>query len=111
MRRSAVDALRGMLEANGEILPLSTKDGVELFVFNSQVIDALDRPNSSLMLFPGTDRIMRIKKLALVGSQIVGAGLFRLPHRGSATYVTSRFVERYEAAGLKGLTFNHAWSG
>jgi 2-phospho-L-lactate transferase/gluconeogenesis factor (CofD/UPF0052 family) len=31
MRRSAVDALRDILDVNGEVLPLSTDDGVELF--------------------------------------------------------------------------------
>lgn len=110
MRRSAVDALRDLFDADGELLPLSTTDGIELFVFNARVIDAMDRPNSSLELYPGTDRIMRVKQLALLGPALSRAALFRLAHRGSPTYVTSRFVERYEAAGLSGLTFKHVWS-
>lgn len=111
MRRAAVDALRDMLDANGEVLSLSTDDGVELFVLNALVLDALDEPNSALIRFPGTNRIMRIKKAAFVGSMIGGADVFRLPHRGSSTYVSERFLQRVRAAGLRGLAFNKVWSG
>ncbi|TKD12806.1 imm11 family protein [Polyangium fumosum] len=111
MRRTAVDALRDILEANGEVLPLSTDDGVELYVLNARVIDALDEANSTLRRIPGTDRIMWIKKPAFFASAIEGIDLFRLPHRGSSTYVSERFVERVKAAGLRGLDFNVVWSG
>lgn len=111
MRRAAVDALRDILDANGEVLPLSTDDGLELFVLNARIVDALDEANSSLMKFPGTDRIMRIKRIAFVTSKIEGIDLFRLPHRASSTYVSERFVERVRAAGLRALVFNKVWSG
>jgi hypothetical protein len=109
IRRKAVDALREVLDANGEVLPLSTDDDVELFVLNARIVDALDEANSSLMKFPGTDRIMRIKKIAFVTSKIEDIDLFRLPHRASATYVSARFVERVKAAGLVGLEFKKVW--
>ncbi len=110
MRRSAVEALRDILDASGEVLPLSTDDGVELFVLNARVIDALDEANSSLVKFAGTNRIMRIKRVAFVASRIEGIDLFRLPHRASSTYVSERFVDRVKAAGLRGLDFNKVWS-
>lgn len=111
MRRAAVDALRDILDANGEVLPLSIGDGVDLFVLNARIVDALDEANSSLMKFPGTDRIMRIEKIAFVTSKVEGIDLFRLPHRASSTYVSERFVERVKAVGLRGLVFNKVWSG
>ncbi|MBK8214973.1 MAG: hypothetical protein IPK71_14640 [Myxococcales bacterium] len=111
MRRAAVDALGDILDANGEVLPLSTGDGVELFVLNVRIVDALDEANSSLMKFPGTDRMMRIKKIAFVTSKVEGIDLFRLPHRASPTYVSERFVERVKVAGLRGLVFDKVWSG
>lgn len=111
MRRSAVDALRDMLDATGELLPLSTDDGVELFVLNARTIDAMDEAASSVIKYPGTDRIMRIKSIAFEASRIEGIDLFRLPHRASATYVSSRFVERVQEAGLRGLSFEKVWSG
>lgn len=111
MRQSAVDALRNILEANGEVLPLSTTDCVDLYILNANVIDALDEANSSLMMFPGTNRIMHIKKIAFVPSAIKGNDLFRLPHRASPTYVSERFVERVKETNLRGLTFNKVWVG
>jgi hypothetical protein len=111
MRRGAVDALRDILDANGEVLPLSTDDGVELHVLNARVIDAMDEANSSLMRFPETNRIMLIKRIAFVPTAIQGADVFRLPHRASPTYVSDHFVERVEAAGLRGLVFNKVWPG
>lgn len=111
LRRSAIDALRDMLEANGELLPLSTDGGVALFVLNAQVIDALDEANSSRTRFPGTDRIMRIEHAAFIPAAIEGVDLFRLPHRAACTYVSERFVERVESAGLRGLIFDKVWSG
>jgi hypothetical protein len=110
MRRKAVEALRDLLDSNGEVLALSTDDGVELFVLNAQVIDALDEPNSSLLKFPGTNRIMRIRKCAFVVRAVEGVDIFRLPHRASSTYVSGRFVERVLEAGLKGLEFKKVWS-
>lgn len=110
MRRSAVEALRDLLDANGEVLPLATEDGIELFVLNARVVDALDEATASLTMFPGTNRIMRVKKVAFLASKIEGLDLFRLPHRGSSTYVSERFVDRVKAAGLRGLVFNKVWS-
>jgi hypothetical protein len=110
MRRSAVDALRDILDASGEVLPLSTDDGVELFVLNARTVNALDEAHSSLMKFPGTNRIVRIKKIAFVASALEGVDLFRLPHRASSSYVSERFVERVNAASLHGLVFNKVWS-
>jgi hypothetical protein len=110
MRRAAVDALRDLLDASGEVLPLSTDDGVELFVLNARVVDALDEAKSSLIKFPGTNRIMYIKKVAFDAAAIEGRDVFRLPHRGSPTYVGERFIDRVEAAGLRGLVFNEVWS-
>ncbi|MBK8255727.1 MAG: hypothetical protein IPK82_24055 [Polyangiaceae bacterium] len=110
MRRAAVDALHDFLEANGEVLPLTTTDGIELFVLNAQVIDCLDLPNSSVMFVPGTSRIMHIKKAVFIASAIGSADIFRLPHRGSVTYVSERFVERVKSSGLVGLAFKMVWS-
>lgn len=109
MRRSAVDALRDILDRSGELLPLKTDDGTELFVLNAQAIDALDEGNSTLIRFQGSNRIMRITKPAFIPSAVKDIDIFRLPHRGSPTFVSQRFVDRVEAAGLKGLDFTEVW--
>jgi hypothetical protein len=111
MRKRAVVALRGMFEAHGELLPLVTSDEVKLVVFNvTTVLDALDEERSSVERFPSTQRIMRIKKVAFRPTLVRGVDVFRLPHRMSATYVSRRFVDAANAAGLVGLDFNQVWS-
>jgi hypothetical protein len=110
MRRRALEALRDILDAHGEILSLATDDGVELFAFNARMVDALDEARSTLERFPDSNRIMWIKKVAFIESAIRGLDMFRLPDRGSVTYVSQRFVDRVNAAGLVGLEFDKVWS-
>lgn len=110
MRRTAVDALRTMLKENGEILPLETDDGIELFVLNAHVVDALDEERSEIMRIPGASKIMLVKKPVFRFDSIRELSLFRLPHRASSTYVSDEFVSRVKEAGLKGLTFKKVWS-
>jgi hypothetical protein len=110
MRRRAVESLQDILDAHGETLPLATEDGTELFVFNARIVDALDETRSSVMKFPGTNRIMRIKQVAFIASAVRGLDIFRLPHRASSTYVSDRFVDRFNATGLVGLEFIEVWS-
>lgn len=110
LKERAVEALRDMLDANGEILPLDISDGGGLYIYNAQVIEALDESASEIMRVPGTNRIMLVKKPAFVASALVGVDIFRLPHRASSTYVSDRFVSRVADASLVGITFNEVWS-
>lgn len=110
MRRTAVEKLRDILELNGEILPLLTDDEVKLWVFNSRICDALDEARSVITRFPQTNRIMFINKVAFIRSTLENIDVFRLPHRASSTYVSDRFVDRVNNAGLRGLEFNRVWS-
>ena len=111
MRPSAVDALREILEAHGEVLPLATNDGVELFVFNPRfVIDAFDRERATYEQIPGTNTLW-ISKYVFIESAIRGIDIFRMPIAGaSSDYFSDRFVERVKAAKLKGTEFIKLWS-
>jgi hypothetical protein len=111
MRRHAVDALRDLLEANGEVLPLATEDGVALSAYKPQVIDALDETRSTIARIPGTNKIMRIRRAVFIPSVLSGVDLFTLPHRASATYLSDRVVTRIKFARLRGITFEKVWSG
>lgn len=107
MRTRAVLALRPMLDAHGELLPLATDDDVKLFALNvTTVIDALDEEKSSILRFPGSGRIMGIDKAVFRDELLGDVDIFRLPHRASATYVSERFVDAVKTAGLEGLEFN-----
>ena len=109
LRNAAVDALRDLWTANGELLPLIDIDGVDPSVFNARVVDALDESRSSLATFPGSNRIMRIERHVFLPDVVEQLDIFRLPHRASSTYVSERFVDRTRAARLHGLDFNVVW--
>jgi len=110
MRRSAVDALRDVLEKHGEILPAATDDGVELWVFNVMVvIDALDKERSILKTIEGTD-IVTLRDPVFIESAIGDAEIFMLATRPHRVYYTDRFVKRVKAAKLKGTDFDKVWS-
>jgi hypothetical protein len=110
MRRSGLDALRDVLEKHGEILPLATDDGVELWVHNVMVvIDALDKERSILEPIEGTD-IVKLRDPVFIESSIGDAEIFMLATKPHRVYYTDRFVKRVKAAKLKGTDFFKRWS-
>lgn len=111
MRRKAFDSLRDIFLNNGEVLPLATDDDVELFVFNATVVDALDEAHSTIVHFPNSNAIMRVKQYEFLQPKVAKVDVFRLPFHGSPTFVSSHFVDRYDDAGLVGLDFDLVWDG
>jgi hypothetical protein len=110
MRRSAVDALKDVLDAHGEVLPLATDDDVELFVLNVRgVLDALDMDRSEIHRIEGTAAVS-IRKHVFIESAIRSVEMFRIPLDPNIIYFTDRFVQRVKAAKLKGTDFIKLWS-
>jgi hypothetical protein len=111
MRRKAVDALQDILDAHGEVLPLATEDGVELFVFNPRfVIDAIDTERSSYTRIPNTTGIICMHKYEFIEEKIRDIDIFRVPFGYRQPYFSDRFVERVKKAKLKGTEFIRLWS-
>ncbi len=110
LRRSAVDALQDILDANGELLPMATEDGIELYVFNTlHNIDALDRQRSVIepyVVVPGE----KIRKHVFIEDKIRGIDIFRMPIGPGMNYYSERFVQRVKKAKLKGTEFIKLWS-
>lgn len=104
-RRKASVSLKCILEQDGEILPLQADDGTELYVYNAATVDALDITRSSIIRFPGSERIMNVKRFYFHMGVVRGKNLFRLPYRSSPTFVSELFVEEYHKARLIGLDF------
>ena len=110
MRRSALDALREVLDAYGEVLPLHTDDDVELFVLNIRVvIDALDVERSEIRTIPETD-IVNVRQHVFIESALQGVEMFRVPLVPHNIYFTDLFVERVKKLKLKGTDFIKLWS-
>jgi hypothetical protein len=110
LRRSAVDALRDMLDAHGELLPLQDEGGVELYVLNLRAIDALDEPRSKVNYDETTGNICYIDNPVFIPSAVEGVDIFTLRRRLGLIYFSDRFVARVKAAKLKGLDFTKVWS-
>ena len=110
MRKRAIMALRDLLDAHGELLPLATDDDVELFAFNARVVDALDESKADIVRAPDTGEIMFIEQVAFTESKIQELDIFRLPYRANPTYISQRFIDRVRSAELVGLEFDVVWS-
>lgn len=109
-RKSAVEKMQPILDAYGELLPLECADA-ELWVFNPKlVLDALDDTASEGPRFDD-GRFMMIDKYVFHPDVVAGVDMFKLStRRVSPTYVSDRFVDLWNASGLKGLTFDKLWS-
>jgi hypothetical protein len=108
--RAAVDALLDLLVENGEILPLECDEG-DFFVFNvTRELDALDEGASELRRFGrnGRGRVKQIVRHVFIPERLT-ASIFRIPQKPLRVYVTQRFVDRVEAAGLTGFRFSPVW--
>ncbi|MBK9266776.1 MAG: hypothetical protein IPM54_44210 [Polyangiaceae bacterium] len=108
-RRSAVDALRDMLDAFGELLPLEDEGGVELLLYNPRALEALDHERTQ----GSRDKQGRVylpNNHVFIPSVVEGVDLFRqAKKRRGVIYLSDRFVERWKQAKLKGLDFILAW--
>ena len=108
-RRSAVDALRDILDAHGELLPLEDEGGVELYVYNPWPLDALDQ-ELSVGYRNDEGRVCVADKHVFIPSVVEGVDIFRQKQeRRGPIYLSERFLQRWKKAKLKGLDFKLAW--
>ena len=107
----ALDALGDLLEGNGEVLPLSCPDG-EYVAFNvTRVVDALDVERSDVRRFKSSGRIRDIERFEFRPELLGGLSIFKLPEiPDMRIFVTERFVQRVQQAGLAGFLFQLAWA-
>ncbi|MBK9263147.1 MAG: hypothetical protein IPM54_25505 [Polyangiaceae bacterium] len=109
LRRSAIDALRDMLDAHGELLPLEDEGGVELFLYNPRALDAFDHERT-VGSRDENGRIEMANNHVFIPSVVEGVDIFKQAcPRAGTIYVSDRFVQRWKQAKLKGLDFTLAW--
>lgn len=107
----AIEKIGDILKANGELLPLLFDKGAYWAYNVTRVIDALDVERSEVKLFPHSQRIMHIVRYAFrLEALTEDVTIFKIPQKcRSRVYVTDRFVERVEEAGLTGFDFVERW--
>jgi hypothetical protein len=108
-RRSAVDALRDILDAHGELLPLEDEGGVELFAYNPRALEALDHERT-VGSRDEDGRVYSAGNHVFIPSVVEGVDVFRQVQKGRGNvYFSDRFIQRWKQAKLKGLDFILAW--
>ena len=109
-RSRAVDALGSLLEAGGELLPVTPADA-GLQIYNpTSVVDALDEDRSKLTRSDGN--ILIVYTYIFRPEVIRNLPIFKISNlRVSPTFVDQSFVSLWRASGLKGLDFTQVWEG
>ncbi len=110
--QKAVDALRDMLEPNGELLPLVSTVG-SYYAYNvTTVADVLDHDRSEVKWFETAKRkviAMSIDRYEFHPEKLEGLSIFRIVEEPLKTYVTNLFVERVREHKLRGFVFVKLW--
>jgi hypothetical protein len=109
-RDESILCVQDMLLNYGEVLPLACR-GENLFVYNpTNKIDALNEAESSLQRF-GDGRIMFITEYSFFDDIVENVDIFKIQNlRVSPTFLSHRFVDRWNESGRKGLEFKQIWS-
>ena len=112
LRTRAVEVLHDILDAAGELLPLTCTDGSPMWVWNvTNVVDALDLDRSDYELIPGTKRVLYIRRHTFLADRVAGLSAFKLPPVMSRNlFVGQSFVDRVDKSGLTGLDYTPVWS-
>jgi hypothetical protein len=107
----AASRVAEVLEDSGEFLGLHC-DGLDVVLFHPATVDALDEAASELEYFEGTAKVMMIHEHAFRRAAIEAFSAFKLPrHQGSRFFVTDRFLDAVDVAGLTGLAPRLVWEG
>jgi hypothetical protein len=105
-REKVAEVLKDMLEKYGELLPLITEEGENLYVHNTSVLpNALDEERTEFLHIPGIDRVMGITKAVFRENIVRGVDMFRVPPMLNVIYVSDRFVDLVNKHNLKGIKF------
>jgi hypothetical protein len=111
-RNRAVEALASLLSTGAELLPLECGEAALQVLNVTAVLDALDEARSSVVKFPTTGRIMKIKTHVFRPEVILGAHVFKVSQmlNGSA-FVSEEIVRATDKARLSGVGFRQVWEG
>jgi hypothetical protein len=100
--------LRDVLEPNGELLPVRHRLGTYYFYNCTRMTNSADLAKSDVVRLDG-GLITRINGLAFIEKQLTGLTIFRERTQLCYLFCTQAFVDRVEAAGLRGFAFTPIW--
>lgn len=112
----ALDALRDLLEPNGEILPLESDTG-QYYAYNvTTVADVLDR-QASQVNWPHIYKLRKqepviaqdITHYVFFADRVKPLAIFRIPEDVVGYYVTDQFAQRVREHDLRGFDLRKVW--
>lgn len=107
----AVETLKDILLAHGEVLPLRVPAGtVPLFAYHiTTTADILDAARSEVEYAPAGMRALDIHHHEFRPDAGPVPPIFKIPLRLHTIYVSDEFVSRVKAGGLRGFQFTKVW--
>jgi hypothetical protein len=107
----AVEAMRDMLEPNGELLPLKTPEGAYYAYNTTTIADVLDARRSEVRWLPNQKPITAvfIERYEFVAEKVRDLTIFRIPEEPANVFVTETFATRVRERGLRGFEFRKVW--
>jgi len=108
--RRAIDALRDILEPNGEILPLQTSVG-DYYIYNLRTkADVVDLSHSKVIFSNEENKMaLEIEHFSFHEDKLEELSIFRIVEMPNYEYVTDAFVQRVHEHGLNGFHFVKVW--
>lgn len=104
----AVEVLRDLLEPNGELLPINTKQGSYYIYNTTTIVDLLDRERSEVNWYKDGFTAFAVKRYE-VKDGVSHPGIFRIPEKPSTLHANDDFVRRVREHGLNGMTLTRVW--
>ena len=104
LKENVISKMKPFFEANGELLPMHSKDGQKIYAFNCNVIDELDKEKSDVIRLK-TGKIILVKKIVFRNEDKITKDIFRLNFKSSPTFVSDNFIKLYNENNFVGLKF------
>lgn len=109
LRPAAALAIKHALDPGDQLLPMTAGKETLYFLKPKWTIDALDEAASDIWRFDD-GRMGDIRKHVFKRDAFSGQAIFFIPRlRSSTCYLTDRFVDAWNAAGLTGLAPKLLW--
>ena len=111
MRDHVREALAPIMADDVEFLPLTTDDGLRLWITHTlRLVPVLDLERSEIKRFPSSGRIMRIVRHHFLPEVKEAGTAFHLAEmKRGHLYVTEQVVDVVRRAGFKGARFAEIW--
>lgn len=109
--QNSVEALVDILEDNGQLLPLNSRDG-NFYAYNTTtLVPALDKERSDLSRNQ-SGNIIKVSRYSFIYEVICNLTIFKLScfSQRAWPFVTDRFIDRIREHDLKGFRPNLVWS-